>query len=648
MLPTIACLTDTLFLWAILIGGTLVLNRYVQNYALTRLVWPALACMALNAVEHTQGLGNLSLLGLILFGTSLHLIQRNFRKIDLALEISYSIGFLYCLLWRLLWPDIEGRVEATMDAYMVACHATGATLPPPDLWAYPFKLNCYYTTQFYWGGIIHRLTQAPLGTTYQLIYCTVCGQITAAGYACARLMSKRRSTAILATLALCLGGTGANVYLLLLQEPHNLWDTMRFVGSYFPEHSTSAVGKLLSSYAYPPGSTILDVPLENTAYLMQEGDYHPPFGGIYIYLAALYACLLAHHQPEKRALGLGIASLLLPLGFVTNTWQIPLQLGTFIGIIAITDHAITDWRGTLRTVTIGILIGTALCLPALQDMAHGMQGIKNTPRIIDYDLNVPFTGWLIQWWPFLFLATVTFLDKISRKWGILWLVLLTACEWYYINDIYGGRYERFNTELKNGIVLNALVLLTCLPIALDSPRLSARWASYLVCFCLLTFVLDLGHSLHDKKLEFRNLEGTQTIIDQDASNREILSYLDAVPQGVTLIDPLPPGSNSELHDGILAALTGKQQLLGAVDHVDLWHGYPANFDFTANQIELFYDGKLSNAADWLTGHDVRYIVWHNHQHTEHALAWSIINQAISTQYSWVELNNKSGLWVRRS
>src|ERR1700691_5665954 len=79
--------------------------------------------------------------------------------------------FLYELLWRFTFPDIDGSSEKIADFSFICSYYTGATIPVPDAWLHPYASTQYYSFQHYGAALMGRVLSIPTGETYNLGFC---------------------------------------------------------------------------------------------------------------------------------------------------------------------------------------------------------------------------------------------------------------------------------------------------------------------------------------------------------------------------------------------------------------------------------------------------------------------------------------------
>src|SRR5215471_16755045 len=102
-----------LVLWINLAGLALAVRRYFGSWALARVGVPVALVAALFFVEHFIGLGHLGWLFPLSTAVSLWLVvrDRDFLCSHWRMEVLFHGAFLYALMWRYAFPDIDASSE---------------------------------------------------------------------------------------------------------------------------------------------------------------------------------------------------------------------------------------------------------------------------------------------------------------------------------------------------------------------------------------------------------------------------------------------------------------------------------------------------------------------------------------------------------
>ena len=170
-----------LLLWINLTGLALVW-RYAGSWSLARVGAPVALVAAIFFIEHFIGLG--PLYWVLPFSTlvAIWLILRNqsYLRARWRTELIFLGAFLYALIWRYTFPDIDASSEKITDLTFIANYLGGGRLPPVDRWLPPFRFEMYYALQHYAAALIGRILDTGPGTAYNLGFCTMVALVTTA------------------------------------------------------------------------------------------------------------------------------------------------------------------------------------------------------------------------------------------------------------------------------------------------------------------------------------------------------------------------------------------------------------------------------------------------------------------------------------
>ena len=203
------------------------------------------------------------------------------------------------MVWRFTFPDIDGSSEKIADFSFICSYYTGATIPVPDAWLYPYLSTQYYSFQHYGAALMGRVLALPPGTAYNLALCVLvalCGTAFA-GAVC--LAARRTWVRALLVAGFVIGGTGMTGIVHLADKNVEPWTSMRFIGS--APMDKAPLGPWL--HAYQDKFTRLDLPGEIFAYVAYLGDYHAPISGYYLMGLAVMSMLLWNQQPAAAVPG---------------------------------------------------------------------------------------------------------------------------------------------------------------------------------------------------------------------------------------------------------------------------------------------------------------------------------------------------------
>src|ERR1019366_7974751 len=236
--------------------------------------------------------------------------------------------FAYAMAWRFQYPDIDGSSEKIADFSYICSYYTGATIPVPDVWFYPYLSTQYYSFQHYGAALMGRVLLLPPGTAYNLGYCLLIA-LAGTSFAGAVFMVARKAwVRALVIAGFLVGGTGMTLIVHMTDKNVTPWTSMRFIGS--AQMDKPPVGTWLR--AYNDRYTVLDpegqahrmeLPGEIFSYVVFLGDYHAPLSGYYLMGVSGMAMLLFMRTRQLRYAALAGCTLTWTL--LANTWVLPLQ-----------------------------------------------------------------------------------------------------------------------------------------------------------------------------------------------------------------------------------------------------------------------------------------------------------------------------------
>jgi len=661
----LANFTLILLLWLNLFGLSLATGAItkIRNGWLTLTLGPWLFCSAGFFLEFIHGFGNLQWLWPITTLASLALIflstQRDKPKNTILRELQRRIGFnplrhpgpylsfilifSYALAWRYTYPDVDAGSEKMADLSFICTYLPGHTLPAPDVWFYPYLSTQYYSFQYYAAALMGRILGMDPGTTYNLGFCTLIGLAGATAVGICRetiksIPNARKRSGWLVPAAWILGGSGVTGIIHFMTSEISPWAPMRFIGSTLLDKVP--IGTFLDRYThhFPP----MDLPGEPFAYSIYLGDYHPTLSGYYVAFVAVLALTLYHR--EKLGRYLAITGACFSWSIVSNTWNLPLEL------LALGAWCLYNFRdlltGKILYLVGGAVAGYISIYPYFRYFAAAAGDYNTSLKVVKWDAHTPPLLFLLFLLPPIGLSVLAlFSREKSTIWlGRLGIGLLFVGEFFYIDDVYGGEYERFNTTLKWWPWISAMILLTLGVRLLANPRM---WISipalFFVCYPLL-YSFDLATNWwQSTKNHVGQLSGQSFLLNDN--NRELFAYLKALPRGVTLEDP--EASESFCNQSAMSLFAGQPSYLGWEGHELLWRGYSMNIRYRYAQMQLFYSGDMPAPGEWLKGQDIEYVLWFKSQDQE--AVWAKINTALQGTYRWHDTFSQDkhiGLWIK--
>jgi uncharacterized membrane protein len=553
------------------------------------------------------------------------------------------VTFAYVVLWRYPFPNVDGSSEKLPDLMYITSYLMGTGVPAQDFWCAPFSSTQYYSFQYYAAGLLGRAFDLSPGETYNFAICLLMALIATTGIGAISTFSPKPWVRVLCGSSLMVGGLGMSGIIHLMVRDVTLWNNIRFVGCMTCD--LAPIGTWINQYSakFPP----LQLPGEPFSYSIYLGDYHPPLAGIYLLFIALLV-LGEYHlgDPASRQVLLGLAAATLPLSLVSNVWSMPLQamlVGSWVGYAACR-------RVLERKDVIALLVGGGvtffLVLGYLSKFIPATTGYNTSIKLVPHGEHTPPVLLLLFLFPVI--ATVV-AGLISRHkavfWvGLLWLALFLFTEFFYVDDIYSGQYDRFNTTLKWWPWLDAGVVCSLAPLVLTYAR--RIWLKLLVCFAIgypCFFAWDLAYYWWTcPKIHFGVVTGDAYLLDDPATNA-LYTQLKVLPYGLTIERP----------DGVaftdtsgMSLMAGKPSWLGWLGHEQLWRGYAPELQQRFDKITAFYTGT-SPDVEWLWANHITYILWYKALDDEKSRLK--LAALLADHYTWVETfragDRSTGYWV---
>jgi len=633
-------------------------------------------CLVFFCLEHFVGLGALGWLLPFCTVGALWVIWKEHRLLleNPWGELAFLAGFGYALLWRYTYPDLDASSEKLADLEFVASYMTGARLPAPDLWLHPYTLTQYYAFQHYSAGLMGRFLNVSCGTAYNVAYCVATGLVLAPACDFVRFFTTSRARQILVLAALLVGGTGACLITPFTVKNEQTFSSMRFVGSADAEDDSvlTPFGIALRKMEYGAApidaarhETILEMPMEIFSYVVHLGDYHAPLGGYVLLATALAAFGLLLGKPEAvpRRWATGVLTGTAPLCIFTNTWTFPFQSMLVAGCLVFLwcYRERPRWEELIGTS----LIPWLLLYPAFTYFLSRTIGASMKIELVGPGQHAPVLSYLLQMWPVLGLVVLAWFAagkgrKEYRWFAVVVAFLLVLMETINIDDIYSGRFERFNTTLKWWPWVGMLSFLLLAPLNLADATKSkvARLGTIVILLGSLVFAVMLGREfLRRPRTAVGQLDGAAWLrqAGQDPRspqnltiNGSILNYLGARPGGVTL-ETVVPNRMSFVETGAISLFTGHPTVVGWAAHEQLWRGYQRDIEQRWNRANEFFRGQLPSALDFLAEQDVRFILWPGSQDVDPTLFQKIQGQ-IGSRYFFVRFDEGQplkGIWERK-
>ena len=501
-----------------------------------------------------------------------------------------------------------------------------------DRWLPPFPFEMYYALQHYAAALIGRIFSTPPGTAYNLAFCAIVALVTTAAAATAMLLVRRRLPAILLTAAFLVGGVGTAPMIRLVNPAPPLHASVRFIGSFLsPEFATLPFGRWLVRASHTTPDTP-DLPVETFSYLVGLGDYHPPLSGYLLLMLALLA--IAHIEAGfARVASHALLAATVPLMIACNAWQLPLQAALVGGYLLIRakSREPVDWKA----VAAGFGAALFLIEPFLARFGSASAASQMAIRLVPGALHTPPLLGFALFYPLLAVLALQLLfgDRSPRAWWLclLWIALLACSEIFFVDDLYGGKFERFNTALKwwAWIYSGGMLLIGGFNLRARSPV--CRWGTAIVLVLICSFEGELGAQLVGApKPHLGELDGAGAI-RADAGERAIFELLRQEAPAIVL-QRIP--TDAYTIQPALTILAGQTAFLGWANHENVWRGNRSDIEARRREVEAFYLGALPDSARWLEASRIRYVLWLRDDNQLPAKTFDRLNDSIRGRYVW--------------
>jgi uncharacterized membrane protein len=256
-------------------------------------------------------------------------------------------------------------------------------------------------------------------------------------------------------------------------------------------------------------------------------------------------------------------------------------------------------------------------------------------RLVIAAQRTPPILWLLIFYPIVALIVLHLLcgDKTKLTVGlcILWAVLLVLSDMFFVDDMYGGKYERFNTVLKWWAWIYSGGMLLIGGFNLRSPSRLCRWGTAAVLLLVCSYGGELGAQfLGSAKPHVGQLDGAAGIRD-DAGEKVILDLLQHQPPSIVL-QRMPTGGYTVQPS--LTIFAGQTAFLGWPNHENVWRGNRADIDAREREVNTFYRGEMPDAARWLAANAIHFVVWGRDDNQLPRTTFDKVNDSIKDGYIW--------------
>ena len=668
----------TLTLLAVNLWGLmLIAGLYWRNRWFALAVGPILAVTLVYAIECHHGLGP-TLPGLELLSTALSVAMialscapwepRGFGAHGTALVREWreefapgrligcfgvcTVVFLYALMWRFTFPDVDGGSEKIADFSYICSYYSGETLPVADAWFSPYPSTQYYSFQHYGAALMGRVLLLPPGSAYNIGYCLLVALGGTAFAGAVFLVARKVRTRVVVLACFVIGGTGMTIIDHLTDKDVTPWTNMRFIGS--AQMDKPPLGPWLKAYNArypildPEGNVhVMELPGEIYSYVVFLGDYHAPLSGYYLLgLCAMGMLLWTRNRQGRYA---AIVGSTLTWTLLANTWVLPLQ-GLAIVLWLMVNWR--DWKRLVPAVAAGAAIVWLAAWVYLSAFTASASGYDTAVRLVPWNEHTPpllFLLFLLPTIAFIVLGYVSGIP-VGRRLSMLWLTLLLFTEFFYVDDEYSGLYDRFNTTLKWWPWVMAGTLMTLAPVVLEqAKRKWVRVAGFVFCLYPCFYAYDLWKPLRDwGKGSMGKIEG-HYFLTKEEFPRLMLGRLKVEKPGVVIERPEEKGGFT--NSAVIPLFAGQRMWLGWWGHELLWRANSEDIRRRHDKLTLFYNGDFPDAGKWWVAQGVDYVLWYRPGDTP--AVWAKINKELSPEYVWCDIltyqdedGRRVGLWKR--
>jgi hypothetical protein len=635
-------------LWLNLVGLSLLANYAIRDYAISRIGAPIALCLLAFFVEHFVGLGGQLLFLPLSTAVSGWLIWqgRSLVRKNMGLEVAFGLGFFYCLLWRYAFPDIDFDAEKIPDLVFISNYIAGDRLPPVDRWLPPFRFDFYYSFQHYSAAFLGRWFRLDAVFSYHYAYCAIVGLISAGIYGAASRFCAWSPARWLIVVALLAGGCGIGLEAHLSMNHYiQPAEMCRYLGLHRPPEERTAFGRFLDDKMYPPGKFLIELPVLSLSFVIAEGEFHPPLTGFLIvaFSAFLMASLEGEADRRQRSWLAALLAGTVPLTLVANAWVFPLQALMVAGWFIY--RSICGERALWRAGMAGAGVATVLAYPFLsgfmqQSLAHATEFRFTRPG------DHSWLGWLVVFWPVFGLVVLGWWNQERRRLmmflACLWLLMTVGAEVFYIHDVNGGTWERFNTTLKWWAWIYTGGVLTLGAANMASSSRFCRYGSLLMVLGPCAEIYDFGRFFTgENKPSIGHMEGSYWLTG-DSCERDIIEALRARPDGIC-IESNVVLVNSE--SSVLGVFGNKQALVGWPTHEGLWRNQQKEIGVRMTQVNDFFLGKIDDPLAWLRENNVRYVLWLQKDNDNTNCRFLPLWKKIKSGYTWRHFYGNDGDWA---
>jgi hypothetical protein len=601
---------------------------------------PALTLVTLcNFIEHVLPLTELGLL-LPVTTTGLLWCMLKFRDEWKELRVPsalFVLAFTYCLVVRVLHPEISFWTEALPDLARVLDFCRGDRVPPTDTWLPPFDHGGYYTFQHYGASLLIRLFQLDGGTGYNLSFVLLDAWICLAGAAVAHALTGKNWIALVGLLLVAASFSGGAVIMMLFSsygyDPLLAYDMHH---GWADQHH-NPLWKLLAADPYQT-RTRLFMPGQGI-YLPQ---YHPDLGGFYLTLLTAFAVVEAGRA--ERTVAPWVLLIVLPaMCVITSVWFVPVVAFLAAGgaLVAWLTHRRPE---NLRVAVIVAGAMVVLLLPSIWTLLANAapQGVRLTTK------DEHTWPWLFveQWWPvyvpwLLLLFVWRKLDAPARWLHAAVPLLLVIFEFITI-----GWREPTLEKIWSAIFAVGVVCLW--PLVLRQRGWPFRAVSFLLVAIIGISLVDWWRAsvLYNGRMKLDTRFQGDAVLYANPQERRLMEVAARLKHATIL--------NGEVWWGYwlspaLAEFTDNDCFIGWTYPEEL-AGHSKEADARAKFSGDFYLGRIQNPLPYLAANDIAAVlIWPEDQIPDNVLAQ--LQKELAPDYVYIDCKMdqpaNAGLFLRK-
>ena len=211
----------------------------------------------------------------------------------------------------------------------------------------------------------------------------------------------------------------------------------------------------------------------------------------------------------------------------------------------------------------------------------------------------------------------------------LWIALLALSEFLFVDDLYSGKFERFNTALKWWAWIYSGTLLLIGGLNLRARSRLCRWGTAVMLVLVCAYAGELGiNYFGTPKPDLGRLEGAAWLRD-DSGASAILDWLRHEPPCIVL-ERIPQGGYTA--QPALTIFAGQTAFLGWPGHENVWRHNRMDIEARRREVELFFNGELPDSPAWLEVNHIRHVLWLRDDNQLHT--FDKVNGLIKDRYLW--------------